>query len=259
MWETPVIVTLILFNVIFIAFIGGIIIFIKQYRLKKRIHQQIIISKDEDHKQELLETQMEIQTHTMQYIGREIHDNVGQKLTLASLLAQQMLFNEDRYIKHDEIRKVNTIIDESLKELRLLSKSLTNDSIKINSLERLILSECKRVNDSGFCKMEFIVPKANYSLSYSKKSVVYRIFQEFIQNSLKHSKCSSIVVRLTNLTENFKLEIEDNGIGFNMERSDFKGIGIQNMRKRADLINGEIIFISVLNKGTKLTLIFPYI
>lgn len=257
MWETPVIVTLILFNIIFIAFIGGIVIFIRQYRLKKRIHQQIIISKDENHKKELLETQMEIQTHTMQYIGREIHDNVGQKLTLASLLAQQMLFSEDRLIKADEVRKVNTIIDESLKELRLLSKTLTNDSLKNNSLEILILSECRRINDSGFCQMKFIKPKTNYSLSYSKKSVVYRIFQEFIQNSLKHSKCSSIIVKLTHLTEKLQLEIEDNGIGFNLDRSDFTGIGIHNIRKRADLIDGELIFESSLSKGTKLTLIFP--
>nr|WP_281990652.1 hypothetical protein [Aquimarina aggregata] len=54
------------------------------------------------------------------------------------------------------------------------------------------------------------------------------------------------------------MEIEDNGIGFDVEKSDFDGIGIQNIKKRADLINGEIIFESVLNKGTKLTLIFPY-
>ncbi|WP_345742799.1 ATP-binding protein [Aquimarina aggregata] len=66
------------------------------------------------------------------------------------------------------------------------------------------------------------------------------------------------MVRLTNLSKQFKLEIEDNGIGFDVEKSDFDGIGIQNIKKRADLINGEIIFESVLNKGTKLTLIFPY-
>ena len=46
----------------------------------------------EAHTKELLSTQIEMQTQTMQYIGREIHDNVGQKLTLASLYTQQLAY-----------------------------------------------------------------------------------------------------------------------------------------------------------------------
>ena len=89
MGKNEIILTIILFNLFFILFIVGILIFIQQYRLKKKEHLLMLQTQHEDHQKELLSTQLEIQNQTMQHIGREIHDNVGQKLTLASLYTQQ--------------------------------------------------------------------------------------------------------------------------------------------------------------------------
>ena len=112
---------LIIFNVIFIAFIGAIILFIRQYRIKKRTHLKELETIDVLHKKELLKTQMEIQSQTMKYIGREIHDNIGQKLTLSSLYLQQLVFENKTEQITDNINNINDIINESLTELRHLS------------------------------------------------------------------------------------------------------------------------------------------
>ena len=92
MGKTEIIITIFLFNVFFILFIIGIIVFIRQYKLKKNEHNIMLQNQYEEHQKELLSNQIEIQKQTMQDIGREIHDNIGQKLTLASLYSQQLAY-----------------------------------------------------------------------------------------------------------------------------------------------------------------------
>ena len=188
MGERQFIIMLILFNIIFIAFISGIIVFIRQYRLKKRAHLNQISTIDETHKKEILETQVEIQSQTMQYIGQEIHDNIGQKLTLASLYAQQVIFENKAPEVEEEIKGINDIINQSLKELRHLSKSLTDDTIKHNSISQLIRLECHRINELKKCTVLFSNPSNVAIESYHTKSILYRIITR--KSHLPRYRCS---------------------------------------------------------------------
>ncbi|CAA0148449.1 sensor histidine kinase [Tenacibaculum maritimum] len=258
MGETPIIVTLILFNIIFIAFLSGIAIFIYQYRIKKRAHLKQISSIDAHHKKELLETQIEIQAQTMQYIGQEIHDNIGQKLTLASIYTQQLIFENKTPEINENIRGINDIINQSLRELRHLSKSLTDDSIKNNSISKLIQNECKKVNDLKKCNVQFSKKIEKTLDSYQVKSILLRITQEFIQNSIKHSNCKNIVISLYISNAIVYLNLRDDGIGFETETIKPKGIGLQNIRKRTELIGGSMLLESSKRSGTKLTLKIPH-
>jgi len=257
MGETGIVITLILFNVIFLAFIGGIVIFIREYRIKKKAHLKEIFNIDETHKKELLETQIEIQTQTMQYIGQEIHDNIGQKLTLASLYAQQLMFENKMPAINDSINGINDIINQSLIELRQLSKSLTDDSIKKNSIVALIANECKKINDLKKCVVQFSSTEEISLTSYQIKSVIYRITQEFMQNSIKHSKCKNILVSLFKTDNGIKLVLKDDGIGFDVDDVKSGGIGLQNIEKRTKLIGGSIGLVSQRLIGTKLTIEIP--
>jgi len=249
---------LILFNVIFLAFIGGIVIFIREYRIKKKAHLKEISTIDESHKKELLATQVEIQAETMQYIGQEIHDNIGQKLTLASLYAQQLIHENNVPNIHENIKGINDIINQSLKELRQLSKSLTDDSIKNSSISELISNECEKVNHLKKCNVQFFNTATIKLDSYEVKSILYRITQEFLQNSIKHSNCKNILVSLGVIDNVIQLLLEDDGEGFDTQNVKSNGIGIENIKKRTKLIGGEFKFESQKNQGTKLTIEIPF-
>ena len=258
MGEKSFIVMLVLFNVIFIAFIGGIIVFIREYRIKKKAHLKEISTIDESHKKELLTTQVEIQTDTMQYIGQEIHDNIGQKLTLASLYAQQLIFENKTPEISESIKGINDIINQSLKELRQLSKSLTDDSVKNNSISELISNECEKVNHLKKSNVQFLNTTAIKLGSYEVKSILYRITQEFLQNSIKHSNCENILVSLGVKDNVIQLMLADDGEGFDIQNVKSNGIGIENIKKRAKLIGGELKLESQKNQGTKLTIEIPF-
>ncbi len=236
--------------------IGGII-FLFEYRRRIVLSRYEKTSMTEHHLRELFNAQFEMQQQTMQNIGREIHDNVGQKLTLAALYSQQ-IDHEKRYPQiNDRILAVSDLINESLSELRNLSKSLTSDYIDQTDLIDLIKKEGERVNSSGHCTVKFTSSINNLDVSYNVKNIVTRIIQEFIQNSLKHAECSSMNINIDETNNGMRILIEDNGKGFIESETDGKGIGLNNIKKRAEAISASVIIESTPGKGTSMQLFFP--
>ncbi len=255
--RTIIIISVIIFNIMFLVFIGAIIIFVRQYRIKKKAHLSEIHDIDEVHKKDLLETEMEIQTQTMKHIGREIHDNIGQKLTLASLYTQQLAFENKAPQINENIENIGEIINQSLTELRQLSKSLTDNTIESSSISTLIENECKSVNDLKKSKVKFVNDRNIDIGSYAIKSILFRITQEFLQNSIKHSKCENIEVALSKNPSHLQLILKDDGKGFNFKALKSKGIGLKNIEKRTEMIGGNFKLESKEKLGTKLTIKIP--
>ncbi|MGF2414416.1 sensor histidine kinase [Ferruginibacter sp.] len=218
----------------------------KEKQLTKQLHQQ-----------ELLSTQLEMQTQTMQHIGREIHDNVGQKLTLASLYTQQLAYENKAPQITDKIENISNIINESLAELRQLSKSLTDDAINENSINELLLQECNKVTDLKNCSVAFSSNQKNIVLPYQTKSILLRIVQEFLQNSIKHADCKNIKAALNTYENTLQLLLKDDGKGFETTKVTEKGIGLNNMRKRTELLGGTYNLESSPGSGTQLTIEIP--
>jgi len=256
MGKSQIIITTILFFVFFVAFIIAIFSFVRQYNIKKKEHIIMLQTQKEEHQQELLSTQIEIQKQTMQHIGREIHDNIGQKLTLASLYTQQLAYENKAPHINENIENISTIINQSLSELRELSKSLTDDSINKSNLVELLKLECKKINDLKICKVRFINNSRNIDISYQMKSVLFRIVQEFLQNSIKHSHCKNIIVELSNTDNLLHLMVFDDGKGFDITTKKNNGIGLNNMKKRTEMIGG-IYVLESSEKGTKLSIEIP--
>jgi len=249
--------TIIFFFVTFTLFIGGMIIFFYEFKKRKQVHLEELKTLDESHKKELLQTQAEIQIETMRHIGREIHDNVGQKLTLSSLYLQQLVFENKAPQIAANINAINDIINESLYELRNLSKSLTDDTIEEYSLSELISDECKKAYGLKKYNIQFHNQAEVLELSYQMKSILLRITQECIQNSIKHAVCKTINITLSNTNKSLQLKFTDDGKGFDTEAIKTNGIGLKNIKKRIEILKGTFSLKSDKNQGTSVTLNVP--
>lgn len=256
MGESQIIIAIILFNLFFLLFIVGIIVFIQQYKQKKKEHLAMLNYQKAAHQKELLENQIEIQNQTMQHIGREIHDNVGQKLTLASLYTQQLAFENKAPHINENIENISQIINESLADLRELSKSLTDDSISKNSIYNLIENEVRKVQKTQKCFISLLSNDSKLELDYQQKSILIRICQEFIQNSLKYAQCKTIQLDLNQKDNELILTLQDDGIGFDTNRT-ANGIGLENIKKRTKILNGTYDLSSDAQSGTCLKISIP--
>lgn len=256
MGKTELLITIISFNIFFLMFVIAVIIYIRNYRQRKKEYLNEIEMKNELHQRELLATQLEIQQATMQQIGRELHDNIGQKLTLVSLYVQQMLYENKVPEASERIDQVSQIINQSLQDLRSLSKTLTDDNINQKEIVTLIQEEVDNTNSFKKCKVSFEHNFKQLDLGFVHKNMLLRITQEFIQNSIKHSRCKNIFITL-NTTEDilWELDIRDDGIGFDTSQIKSNGIGLTNMKNRAEIIGASFHMESKENEGTQLNII----
>lgn len=253
MGKTELLLTIILFNTFFVMFVVAVMIYVRKYKLRKMEYMSEIQLKNEIHQKELLATQLEIQQATMQQIGRELHDNIGQKLTLASLYTQQLLYENKVAEESERIDQVSQIINQSLQDLRSLSKTLTDDNINQKEIVTLIQEEVDNANILKKCKIHFEHNFDNLDLDFVHKNVLLRITQEFIQNSIKHSQCENILITLNTSEENlWELKVKDDGIGFNIDNTLSNGIGLTNMKNRAAIIGAEFSLKSFESKGTSI-------
>lgn len=254
--QTEIIIFIILANIILLILIGGIIIFIFQYRKRKLLHEKEKQVIEEKHKLELLKTQVQAQEQTMQFIGREIHDSVAQKLTLATIYTQKLEYENKFPEISDKLQRISSVINDSLEELRDLSRTLADNKVHETTLKDLLYFECGRVNDTGVCRA---VLESNFEkeISVTAKSFLLRIVQEFMQNSLKHSGGDCITIKLETTDDGLALIAADNGKGFDIKKIQSGGIGLSNMRRRVNLIGGLFNLHSEPGKGTQMQIIIP--
>lgn len=256
MGQTEIITFIVLVNVILLIIISGIIVFVFQYKRRKRLYEKEIALIEAQHKSELLNTQLLIQRQTMQFIGSEIHDSVAQKLTLASIYTQKLEFENKYPGIAERLDRISNILNDSLNELRDLSRTLTDDRLQHSSITELLQMECERINDTGVCKA-LVQSDVKMEMSATVKSFLLRVMQEFMQNSLKHAACDQINITLENGIDGLYVTAADNGKGFDSEQTSSRGIGLDNMKRRIHLIGGVYKLQSELGKGTRLNLFIP--
>ena len=198
---------------------------------------------------EIAESQLEIREQTLRNISWELHDNIGQLMTLAKIQAQNAKDNPKK------IEEAANIIGSALQELRALSKSINPESLKSRNLVDALQHETDRLNRLNFLKAEINLTGIPYELNKKDEIILFRILQEFFSNTIRHAKATELKIEIAFHPNQIAIEASDNGIGFDKMLSE--GIGLNNMQKRAEIIDAQLIINSDKNLGTEIQLIYP--
>jgi len=146
--------------------------------------------------EEISRTQTEIQEQTLKNIGWELHDNVGQLLSVASMQLSVLGTQVSDDMKTN-IKETTNIVRESLKEVRSLSKSLNNEVILNIGFEKSITNELDRLKRMKFTSAELHVKGVTVPVKNKKHEIImFRILQEFFSNSVKYSEAKNLKVKL---------------------------------------------------------------
>lgn len=233
-------------------------ILIYNRRKKKHIEEKALMKLTFD--SELIKTQMEVREQTMQTIGADLHDNIGQLLSLTSLTLSSVEL--DNVSKAQE--KIDTARDltlRSIKEMRLLGKLLQGEQLIGLGLVEAIRHEINWVEKSGQYEVNYNVMGEQPAQNNADKDLIlFRITQEILNNIIKHSQAKEINIKLGYSESVIGLHIIDNGTGFNPNEltNDQKGMGLHNIRKRAEIFGGEVSIKSRPDEGTCIDIIIPY-
>ncbi len=237
--------------VIFFVLIFFIVLSIAiRYRRKKKENEILRVQFSE----QLLRSQLEIQEQTLQHVSRELHDNIGQ---MASLIKINLNTIQLQNPEAAETKLSNTrdLTRQLITDLKLLSTNLNSDKITRIGLMRALQNEAEKIERTGVFKATFLQHNEPPLITEEKTIILYRMVQEIINNSLKHSEASEIKIEVHYAKNQFTLTVADNGKGFAVEEkltdiSD-SGNGLINLRQRAKVINANITCKSAPGKGTE--------
>ena len=241
-----------LFLLLLISFIVTIVY---KYQQKQNAYFKEMEALNVSHQNALLQSRIEIQEQTFQNISREIHDNIGQKLTLAKLHLNTLNFtNSDNAIM--QVNDSVNMIREAINDLSDMSRSMSSEIILNNGLIKALELEAAQLTKSGIFKTDFSVTGDSIFMDANTELVLFRIAQEALNNIIKHAQAQAIGIQLHYNTFLLTMTINDNGKGFNLDETRL-GIGLQNMQKRTTMLKGNLSITSNASIGTQLKIEIP--
>lgn len=210
-------------------------------------------------KEELLKTEFEVQEHTRKNIAADLHDNIGQLLSLTNVTLASINTN-DKEKTEQKISDTQELVTRSIRELRQLSRIIHGEQLIQQGLLKTIEQEIAWLERNGHFSVVFTHELPFFEENTADKDLfTYRLLQESINNIIKHSGANKIKIELVYLQLNLQLAVTDNGVGFNVaEKIQQSGLGLLNMQKRVSLLNGSMQVHSEESKGTTITFRIPY-
>ncbi len=191
------------------------------------------------------------------YIGYELHDNVNQILSTCRLYLD--LARNDEKERLNLIQKSSQGIAEAVAEIRKISRSLVPGSISDLGLSASIQDLVESVKLTKTIKIEFHCEgNIDELLTEKHKLTLFRIIQEQVTNVIKHAEASLLIIKLVAGKRFVDLSISDNGKGVDEETlKTKKGMGLNNIANRAELLDGAMNIVTSPGNGCKLNVQIP--
>jgi signal transduction histidine kinase len=180
-------------------------------------------------------------------ISMDLHDDIGQSLSMIKSKISQSKCNQEDKILETELSRV-------IEQTREISRNLYPSYLEKIGLVRSIARLMENVQASSKLECSFEVTERVDDLSIAVKTHIYRILQECTNNTIKHAKASALKISISEKDDDFVLVYQDNGIGLNTKQKN--GLGLLSIQERTKIINGMVSFENKSNKSFKLTLKF---
>lgn len=257
------------------AFIALILYFVFRMRLAGYREQQKLLEEQlktqsqklqlEKLKTEYAVTQalIEGQNQEQKRISEDLHDGLGQTLTAASLnlMALETAFHSPNTGKTEEyLANMQLLMNSAIQEVRNISHNLMPYLLAEEGLQAALDEMCHRAMKSSNLKINLQITGQEERIGESNEINLYRIAQEVISNTQKHSGANTLLIRYHVGPDLISWASEDDGIGFDtnyLQSARNTGLGLKNIQVRVQLMKGKLNIITKPGKGVKIEITVP--
>ncbi|MDP4262150.1 MAG: ATP-binding protein [Bacteroidota bacterium] len=237
----------ILFASIFVLLLMVVAFMLFRVYLKRK--NKLLLEKERmsiQFQQTLLQSKLEIQEQTFHDISQELHDNIGQLLSLVSIHLNTL----DPLHDTDKITLMDELLGKAITDLRNLSHSLDADFIRNNGWTGPVQKLLNNLQNTGKFTTGVQMDEELPALGNEKPIILFRMIQEVIHNIIKHAAANTIYLKAKKENGRLVITIKDNGRGFSDEAvSD--GAGLRNLGNRAKMIDADLTINSQPGEGTQ--------
>lgn len=194
-------------------------------------------------------------------LSRELHDELGSLLTAIKMDISWTIkhLKDDRPQVTEKLKKTNQYLDRSINFKREIVQNLHPSMIKsfglIASLQNLVNEAASR----NQWQMDIIMPEQEMAINETLSLIIYRLVQESLNNCSKYAKATQVSVHLLHDDHYIKLEVIDDGIGFDMNNLTSANTGISGMRNRVESIGGQYEVTSAPQQGASMRVMLPFL
>jgi len=222
----------------------------------KHTHLFAVLIMDLSTQQKLQREILAIPAREQQRIGEELHDGLGQQLTGLSMLAQSLL-NKASKPEHELASQIANGLHEALTQLRALSRGMVPIQIYADGFMISLQEITETIQQQSKIPIKLQIDDVVLLFDDDTATHLYRIVQESLNNAVKHADASQINVSLCVENDHGLLEIVDDGIGIPLNLSGSTGLGLNIMKHRCGLFDGEITINPAGKNGTQVRCRFP--
>ncbi|MFQ3336782.1 MAG: PAS domain S-box-containing protein [Flavobacteriales bacterium] len=214
--------------------------------------------------QKIIQTIVRTEQNEQKRMADDLHDSLAQEVAMAKLMVTNLeVYGE----KNDQnfnklIQTSKHILDEAITHIREICYNLMPSVLIKGNIEIALSEFVKKLNSQNIIRFHYKSEGNFDNLNSEIEIVIFRIVQEFINNSIKHSKAKNVtIVTKINGDNNFFIELKDDGVGFNLKKlkPNTDGRGINNLKTKVNAFEGEYSLTSKENEGTRLKITFPKI
>ncbi len=250
--------TLLIIGGIMLLIVLLLLFFAILYRKSNNIFLQEKALMKSQYQLTMVKTQLETQEATLELLGKELHDNVGQLLNSTKMLIGVATRGMPQV--PETLLLAEDTLSKAINEIRTLSKTLSSEWLAQFDFAVNLQTEAERITAAKQHAVHFVCPTA-LPLGNDEQVVLFRIVQEALQNAIKHAQATqiNILAVVDAASKEIQITIADNGIGFHTQDIPLQGIGITNIKHRVGLLKGKVVWTSHEGKGTTIAISIPII
>jgi PAS domain S-box-containing protein len=208
----------------------------------------------------VIRTIIDTQEKERERFAQDLHDSLGQQLSGIKFQMEILKKTIGRSKSKSEIilAKSNEALNAAILELRNVCFNLMPRTLEDFGLSYSINDLCRKISSTHLLTFDIFIDKNENIKDKTLKVAIFRIIQEFINNSIKHGKAKKVSIYLKANKGFLSINLKDDGIGFNTKHiSEFQGMGLRNVVSRIESYNGDARIISARGKGTIYRIKFP--
>ncbi len=208
---------------------------------------------------ELSTALQEVREQERSRISRELHDELGQKLTGLKLDLSWLgsRLKEGRVADPAKVDEMRHLLDETIASVRRLSTELRPLILDDQGLGEAVAWQAREVTKRSGLAIAVDMPAAALVHQDALATALFRITQESMTNAVRHAHATQLSIRLTADADALRLQVSDNGDGFDVNVKS-PGIGLVSMRERAVAMGGQFSIVSAPGQGVVIAVVVPF-
>jgi signal transduction histidine kinase len=236
----------------------------KSSKRKRTVAEQELKIKNQDLIQQLktqelngIDAIIDAQEKEQSRIADDLHDNLGSKIATLKLYIQEIKNEKaDSADKENLLNKLTNLADETYKEVRNIAHDKNTGALINKGLIPSIKTIANEISITEKLQIEVHNINVNKRIKNNIEIQVFRVVQELLTNIIKHAEATEVTIQFSEDENMLNVMVEDNGKGFDVNKIKY-GLGLTNIEKRLEKIEGDIVIDSAIGNGTTIILNIP--